>query len=54
MGFTIDVGKAAPGFSLKGVDGKLHSLKDYEDKKAVVVISTMSRKSGGPRKCGNL
>jgi peroxiredoxin len=40
MGFTIDVGKTGPGFSLKGVDGKLHALKDYADKKAVVVIFT--------------
>jgi peroxiredoxin len=40
MGFTIDVGKAGPQFSLKGVDGKLHSLKDYADKKAVVVVFT--------------
>ena len=40
MGFTIDVGKAGPSFSLKGVDGKLHSLKDYAEKKAVVVVFT--------------
>ena len=40
MGFTIDVGKAGPSFNLKGVDGKLHGLKDYADKKAVVVVFT--------------
>ena len=40
MGFTIDVGKAGPAFNLKGVDGKMHGLKDYADKKAVVVVFT--------------
>jgi len=40
MGFTIDVGKPAPGFNLKGVDGRMHSLDDYADKKAVVVVFT--------------
>jgi peroxiredoxin len=40
MGFTIDVGKAGPSFNLKGVDGKFHSLNDYADKKAVVVVFT--------------
>ncbi len=40
MGFTIDLGKPGPAFSLKGVDGKSHSLKDYADKKVVVVVFT--------------
>jgi peroxiredoxin len=40
MAFTIDIGKAGPGFKLKGVDGKLHSLSDYADKKALVVVFT--------------
>ena len=40
MGFTIDVGKPAPGFYLKGVDGKFRSLADYADRKAVVVVFT--------------
>jgi len=40
MGFTIDVGEVGPGFSLKGVDGVFHSLDDYADKKAVVVVFT--------------
>lgn len=40
MGFTIDVGKAGPSFSLKGVDGSHHALDDYADKKAVVVVFT--------------
>ncbi len=40
MGFTIDVGKAGPSFKLKGVDGNDHSLDDYADKKALVVVFT--------------
>ena len=40
MGFTIEIGKPAPTFSLKGVDGKSYSLKDYAGKQAVVVIFT--------------
>jgi len=40
MGFTIDVGAAAPAFKLKGVDGKMHSLDDYGDGQAVVVVFT--------------
>ena len=33
----LKVGDQAPEFSLKGTDGKTHSLSDYRDKKAVVV-----------------
>jgi peroxiredoxin len=40
MAFTIGIGTLAPGFNLKGVDGKLHKLTDYADKKAVVVVFT--------------
>ena len=40
MGFTIDVGKPGPGFSLKGVDGQIHSLDDHADKAAVAVVFT--------------
>ena len=40
MGFTIDVGAAAPGFHLRGVDGGMHGLNEYADKKAVVVVFT--------------
>jgi len=37
----VEVGAKAPTFSdLKGVDGETHSLADYEDAKAVVVIFT--------------
>lgn len=38
MAFTLQMGAKGPDFSLKGVDGKMHSLSDYADKKAVVVI----------------
>ncbi len=38
MGFTLEIGAKGPAFSLKGVDGKMHSLDDYAGKKAVVVI----------------
>src|ERR1044071_6231288 len=34
------VGEAAPGFSLKGVDGKTYSLKDFQGK--VVVLEWMN------------
>lgn len=40
MGFTLKIGAAAPEFSLKGVDGKMHSLSDYADRKVVVVVVT--------------
>jgi peroxiredoxin len=40
MGFTIETGKDAPGFSLPGVDGKTLSLDDYADQAAVVVVFT--------------
>jgi peroxiredoxin len=38
---ALSVGDAAPAFSgLPGVDDKTHSLDDYEDAKAIVVIFT--------------
>lgn len=40
MGFTIEIGEPAPGFELKGVDGKEHALSDYEDGDAIVVVFT--------------
>ncbi len=40
MGFTLEIGAPAPGFSLPGVEGKQHSLSDYADKRAVVVVVT--------------
>jgi peroxiredoxin len=38
MGFTLEIGAKAPAFTLKGVDGQMHSLPDYADKQVVVVI----------------
>ena len=38
MGFTLEIGAKGPDFNLKGVDGKMHSLADYAEEKAVVVI----------------
>ncbi len=35
-----DIGDKVEDFSLKGVDGKMHSLADYADSKGVVVIFT--------------
>lgn len=40
MGFTLEIGAKGPDFNLKGVDGKMHSLADYADKKAVVIIAS--------------
>ena len=34
----IKIGEHAPGFTLRGVDRKTHSLGDYKDKKAVAVV----------------
>ena len=33
---TVKIGKPAPAFSLKGSDGKVHSLKDYAGKTVVL------------------
>ena len=35
----LKVGDMALDFSLQGTDGKLHTLADYRDKKAVVVAT---------------
>lgn len=38
---TVDVGSKAPAFeNLKGVDGETHSMSDYNDAKALVLIFT--------------
>jgi len=35
----LKIGSTAPGFeNLMGVDGRKHSLKDFEDKKGIVVV----------------
>lgn len=38
MAFTLQLGQKAPDFSLPGVDGKTWSLKDFADKKLLVVV----------------
>ncbi|MGD0091630.1 MAG: thioredoxin family protein [Planctomycetota bacterium] len=40
MGFTIEIGKRAPQFSLPGVDGKVCKLKDFAKAKVVVLSFT--------------
>ncbi|MFH1593005.1 MAG: thioredoxin family protein [Candidatus Woesearchaeota archaeon] len=37
-GKKLKIGDRAPDFSLKGVDGNSYSLKDFRDKKAVLII----------------
>jgi peroxiredoxin len=37
---TLEVGAVAPNFELPGVDGKNHSLADFQDAKALLVIFT--------------
>ncbi len=36
----MEIGKKAPSFTLKGVDGKKHSLSDYSDAKVLAIIFT--------------
>ncbi len=36
----LKVGEKAPSFTLKGVDGEMHSLSDYSDAKVLVIIFT--------------
>jgi peroxiredoxin len=40
MGFTLSIGSKAKGFSLKGTDGKVYSLKDFAGAKVLVVFFT--------------
>ncbi len=35
---VLKTGNFAPGFMLKGVDGKMHSLSDYESKSTLVIF----------------
>jgi len=37
---TLDIGQAAPDFSLPGVDGKTYSLSDFQDAEVLVVVFT--------------
>ena len=38
--FTLPLGSKAPNFSLKGTDGKLHSLNDFKKAKGIVIFFT--------------
>lgn len=40
MAFTLDIGTRAPGFDLKGTDGKKYSLSDFNDARYLVVFFT--------------
>jgi peroxiredoxin len=37
---VLKIGMHAPDFNLPGVDGKMHSLKDYSSSKVLVVVFT--------------
>jgi hypothetical protein len=37
---TLEIGASAPDFTLPGVDGKMHSLKDYAESKFLTIIFT--------------
>jgi peroxiredoxin len=37
---TLEIGQPAPDFSLMGVDGKTHALKDFKDARILVIIFT--------------
>jgi peroxiredoxin Q/BCP len=43
----LKVGDPAPGFELKGSDGKTYKLADYKDKQAVVVAWFPKAFTGG-------
>jgi len=38
--FTLQIGSKAPNFTLKGTDGKTHSLNDFKDKEILVIFFT--------------
>lgn len=38
MAFTLEIGKAAPDFSLPATDGKIYSLKDFEKSRILVIV----------------
>jgi peroxiredoxin len=40
MAYTLEIGKKAPDFSLKGTDGKTYSLSDFKNDKYLVVFFT--------------
>ncbi len=40
MAYTLEIGKKAPDFKLKGTDGKMYSLSDFDKDKYLVVFFT--------------
>ena len=40
MAFTLDIGAAAPAFSLPATDGKTYALADFSDAKVLVIFFT--------------
>lgn len=38
MAFTLQIGQAAPDFSLPGVDGKTHSLASFKDARLLIIV----------------
>ena len=40
MAFTLELGSPPPDFTLPGVDGKQHSLRDYHEFRGIVVAFT--------------
>ena len=39
-GLSLALGESAPYFSLKGTDGKIHTISDFKGKRALVVVFT--------------
>jgi peroxiredoxin len=40
MGFTLSIGDQAPDFTLSATDGKVYSLKDFNEAKVLVIFFT--------------
>ena len=40
MAFTLEIGQKSPDFNLPATDGKMHSLSDFADAKALVIFFT--------------
>ncbi|MEE8325213.1 MAG: thioredoxin family protein [Candidatus Humimicrobiaceae bacterium] len=40
MGFTLTIGEMAPDFTLEATDGKIYSLKDFNDTEILVIFFT--------------
>ena len=39
---TLSIGSSAPDFNLKGVDGKMYSLKSFAKSKILMIVFTLS------------